>query len=55
MIIPKAIEFSDNKNFNLNTDNENKKVYAKTHEMSNMHICLMAQSSDTHTPTLACR
>lgn len=29
MIIPITIEFSDNKNFNLNTDNENKKVYAK--------------------------
>lgn len=29
MIIPKAIEFSDNKNFNLNTDNENKKSLRK--------------------------
>lgn len=47
MIIPETIEFSDNKNFNLNTDNEHKKVYAKNkkQEMSYMYICLMTQSS----------
>lgn len=46
MIIPETIEFSDNKNFNLNTDNEHKNVYAKKkQEMSNMYICLMTQSS----------
>lgn len=41
MIIFKVIEFFDNKNFNLNIDNENKKVYVKIYEMSNMYICLM--------------
>lgn len=45
MIIPETIEFSDNKNFNLNLTMKIEKVYAKTQEMSNMYISLMMQSS----------